>query len=114
MPTYDYKCNVCKEPFFAIHSIKDRAKDCPSCGSIEIEKTISLFAAKTEVSLENLSRKFKDQAVKDIKRFNTDDKFAANLTGADDSNHQAKLNKVLNEQKKKNNEARKKIKRVPQ
>jgi putative FmdB family regulatory protein len=114
VPTYDYKCRSCKEAFLAIHSIKDKAKDCPTCGSVEIEKTISLFAAKTEVSLENMNRKFKEQAVKDIKRFNTDDKFAANLTGADDVNHQAKLNKVLEQQRKKNDEARKKIKRLPQ
>lgn len=112
MPTYDYKCRTCKKGFVVVHSIKDKVKECSLCGSEQVEKTISLFAAKTEVGIEHLDRKMKEQAVKDIKRFNTDDKYAANITGADDPEHQAKLAKVMKEQHKKNEEARKNLKRV--
>jgi len=112
MPTYDYKCNTCKDFFTTVHSMKEKATNCDLCGSLEIEKTISSFAAKTENSLEHLSRHLEVQAKKDNARFHKDDKFAANITGADDPNHAAKMQKALQDIQKKNEEARQKIKRV--
>lgn len=112
MPTYDYKCNSCSSPFVAIHSIKDKAKGCPLCCSEQVVKTVSPFAAKTETRVEHRLREHQQQGVKGVKRFHKDDKFAANITGADDPNHQTKLSKVIDETRKKNEIARKKLKRV--
>jgi putative FmdB family regulatory protein len=112
MPTYDYKCNFCNNFFISVHSTKDRASKCPHCHSEKVEKTISLFAAKTESSLEGVMRHHEAQSKKDIERFWKDDKFAANITGADDPEHGKKLSKALNQLEQKNAAAREKIKRV--
>ncbi len=112
MPTYDYKCKDCTESFVEVHSFKSTSSGCPHCKSSEVEKTISLFAAKTDQSFEKALRKYERQGIKDNQRFHKDDKFAANITGADDPNHKKKITKVLQDQAKKNEESRKKVKRV--
>lgn len=114
MPTYDYKCKSCGESYVEVHSISGSSKGCPYCNSEEIELQISLFAAKTENSFDKALTIYEKQGRKDLERFATDDTFAANVTGADDPNHHKKLQKVLRDQAKKNDEARKKIKRKQQ
>ena len=112
MPTYDYKCNSCGNAFEEIHSIKETSKGCPTCNSVEVKRTISMFAAKTEQSFGKALENYKQQGIKDNQRFHKDDKFAANITGADDPNHKKKLQKVLREQHAKNEKSRKSLKRV--
>ena len=41
MPTYDYKCNKCKEIFEAVHSMKDKLEKCILCGDKDIKKVFS-------------------------------------------------------------------------
>lgn len=112
MPTYDYKCNDCENTFVCVHGMNSRVSECVLCQSENVEKIISMFAAKTEAGLEGMLRHHQSQAKKDIDRFWKDDKFAANVTGADDAEHGVKLSKALGELKHKNDEARKKLKRV--
>jgi putative FmdB family regulatory protein len=112
MPTYDYRCESCKENFIAIHGMKEKALGCPLCSSIEVKKTISLFAAKTENTLEHQMRHLEQQAFKDTVRLIKDDSFAANLSGADDTNHEAKKQKAMQEMHEKNERARQAIKRA--
>lgn len=101
MPTYDYKCENCNKLFTAIHSIKEKCNVCNYCNSSNVHKTISLFAAKTENSLEHSFRKHQDQFKKDMERFQKDDNFAANITGYDDPNSAARMEKILKEQQQK-------------
>jgi putative FmdB family regulatory protein len=112
VPTYDYKCKACGDRYVDIHSIKQTSQGCPSCQSPDVEKVISPFSAATERSLERVFDKYQQQAVKDNQRFHKDDTFAANITGADDPNHNKKLSKVLADQQAKADAARQKIKRV--
>lgn len=112
MPKYDYKCNACDETYVEVHSYKVYSSGCPSCQSSDVKKMISLFASRTERDLGKAFDKYAEQAVKDNERFHRDDKFAANLTGADDPKHQQKLQKVLREQQAKNKAAQEKIKRL--
>lgn len=112
MPKYDYKCNGCEESYTEIHSYKVLSKGCPLCSSEDVFKTISLFAARVDRDPRKALEKYTEQAVKDNERFHKDDKFAANLTGADDPNHQTKLQKVVREQRLKNEAAQKQIKRM--
>lgn len=114
MPTYDYKCNDCKEQFVAIHSIKVKSADCSFCSSSNTQKTISSFMAKTENTIEHKLRQMEEQAFKDTVRYIKDDNFAANISGADDLGHEERLQKVLKEQKEKNDRSRENIKRVEQ
>lgn len=94
MPTYLYECKDCNESFSAIHSIKVRQGSCSLCSSNNIERLISPFAAKTETSQEAQMRRVQDQCIQDRERFLKDDKFAANITGADDSKSDARKLKV--------------------
>ena len=114
MPIYDYKCNSCEETFTETHSINDKIDSCRFCDSDDIKLMIMPFAARTENNLEHDLRKAEERAKTDRKKFQEDDKFAANITGDDDPNHQKKLNKVLREHQKRNEEARKRIKRAEQ
>ncbi len=50
MPTYEYKCEACKEEFMLIMSLSERDKTrvtCPKCRSEEIKQLISAFTSKT-------------------------------------------------------------------
>jgi putative FmdB family regulatory protein len=48
MPTYEFACNHCHTEFEArVPHIGDRPDGCPSCGSAELEKRLSSFAAHT-------------------------------------------------------------------
>ena len=105
MPTYDYKCNKCDSEFIESHSINEEASGCPSCESEDIKKVISSFATRTETSFDHMMRRHEEQAVIDRKRFAEDDKFAANITGADDLGHKERLNKVVAEQNQKSEQA---------
>ena len=114
MPIYDYKCDDCEELFTEMHSMNDKIDSCRFCNSESVHKTVMKFAAKTENTLDQAERKLEERASKDRKRYAEDDKFAANITGADDPNHEKKLQKQLSKQQKKNDAARDKIKRVKQ
>jgi len=112
MPIYDYKCDECEDIFTEMHSMSASSEGCPSCKSSNVHKTVMKFAARTENTLDHDLRKAEERSVKDQKRYAEDDKFAANITGADDPNHEKKLQKVQQEQKAKNDKAREKIKRI--
>jgi putative FmdB family regulatory protein len=46
MPTYEYKCGVCKHQFEAFHSIKDKPlRRCPKCGKNTLERLIGTGGA---------------------------------------------------------------------
>jgi putative FmdB family regulatory protein len=50
MPTYEYKCNGCKDEFTLIMSITEHEKSevsCPRCQSKEVKQQISPFTART-------------------------------------------------------------------
>lgn len=50
MPTYEYKCNDCKNEFAVVLAIKDHStfqKKCPKCDSGKIEQLLSAFFAET-------------------------------------------------------------------
>ena len=32
MPRYTYRCDLCKEEFVLVHSMKEKEEDCLSCG----------------------------------------------------------------------------------
>jgi hypothetical protein len=68
--------------------------------------------AKTENTIEHKLRQMEEQAFKDTVRYIKDDNFAANISGADDLGHEERLQKVLNEQKEKNDRSRENIKRI--
>jgi len=109
MPTYDYKCQECNQKYTEIHSFKFKSTGCPYCSSKEVTIIPSGFAAKTDQSFEKMLAIYEKQVVKDKERFNKDDKFAANITGADDLEHSKKLDKVLEEQHQKNQASIKKM-----
>ena len=45
MPIYEYQCNECGERFelFVRSSVRRDAPTCPKCGSLKVQKAISLF-----------------------------------------------------------------------
>lgn len=86
MPAYDYKCDECGTTVSVVHSIKDTHDKCNTCGSAKIAKTVVPFLSNTETSQEAQHRHHEVQMVKDLERYQKDDKFAANVTGADDAN----------------------------
>lgn len=50
MPTYEYRCNVCKRVFSVIQSLREHEKTkvtCPKCKSKKVKQQISIFTAKT-------------------------------------------------------------------
>lgn len=50
MPTYEYKCEACKEEFNIILTVSEhenRDVKCPKCQSDKVEQLISLFTTKT-------------------------------------------------------------------
>jgi putative FmdB family regulatory protein len=102
MPTYNYKCNNCGNYYEEIHSIKVVTKGCPHCSSTEVEKTVARVSTRVDRRVENALDMYEKQAVKDQQRFLKDDNFAANITGADDPNHQSKLKKAMQEAYEKN------------
>ena len=109
MPTYNYKCLDCNQKYDEIHSMKSSSIGCPFCNSKNINLVPTGFAAKVDQTLEKTLINYEKQAVKDRERFLKDDKFAANLTGGDDPEHAKKLDKVLQDQHKKNQESLKKM-----
>lgn len=45
MPIYEYLCKVCKNKFdYLILPGKDEQVECPSCGSLDIEKQVTVFS----------------------------------------------------------------------
>ena len=110
MPTYDYKCKVCEQKYVEAHSFSTTSVGCPHCKSEDVFQIPSGFAARVDQSFDKALVHYEKQIAKDIDRFNKDDKFAANVTGADDPEHQTKLNKVLSDQQKKNDNSLKKMK----
>lgn len=46
MPTYDYRCTICKHEFEQFQSMKDKAlTKCPNCGKKALERLIGTGAA---------------------------------------------------------------------
>jgi putative FmdB family regulatory protein len=45
MPIYEYRCNECGERFeLLVRSVaRQTAPTCPKCGSLQVQKNISLF-----------------------------------------------------------------------
>lgn len=48
MPIYEYRCRGCGHQFEALVRKEDPAPACPSCQSQDLERAISLFAAKSD------------------------------------------------------------------
>ncbi len=45
MPLFEYRCEHCKKSFeFLAMSARERATECPTCGSRKVEKKLSIFA----------------------------------------------------------------------
>jgi putative FmdB family regulatory protein len=50
MPTYEYLCTKCKEPFTKIMSISEYEKGkvkCPKCGKGKVRQQVTTFQTKT-------------------------------------------------------------------
>jgi len=50
MPTYEYRCDICKNSFSSIQTMSEHDKGkvaCPKCKSKKVKQQISLFTAKT-------------------------------------------------------------------
>jgi putative FmdB family regulatory protein len=50
MPTYEYRCEACKNEFSLIQSFSEHEKanvKCPKCKSIKVKQLISVFTTKT-------------------------------------------------------------------
>lgn len=50
MPTYEYQCKKCGEKFERTEHIKEHdtaKKECPKCGSKELDQILGSFFAKT-------------------------------------------------------------------
>lgn len=47
MPLYEYRCRKCGKAFEMLRRLKDADSDleCPKCGSAEVERQFSTFAA---------------------------------------------------------------------
>ncbi len=48
MPIFEYRCGKCGHEFEELESVADRdkARNCPECGSKRVERVVSVFAAK--------------------------------------------------------------------
>ena len=44
MPIYNYVCETCEYSFKAMHSIKDKLVDCPSCGAAALNRVPANFS----------------------------------------------------------------------
>jgi putative FmdB family regulatory protein len=47
MPIYEYRCRECDNGFEALVSASAPQAQCPSCGSEELSRELSLFASRT-------------------------------------------------------------------
>jgi len=50
MPTYEYRCEACKNEFSLIQSFNEHEKanvKCPKCKSKKVKQLISVFTTKT-------------------------------------------------------------------
>ena len=50
MPTYEYKCEACKEEFIVILSFSEHDNGnitCPKCQGDDVKQLISIFTSKT-------------------------------------------------------------------
>jgi putative FmdB family regulatory protein len=63
MPIYEYKCRACGHHFEEL--VRDAiTPPCPSCRSSEVERTISLFSAKSDDRSRAAFKKAKQKAAK--------------------------------------------------
>lgn len=111
MPTYDYKCKDCGNLTTIIHGLKEKLESCPHCSGQNVYKTVAPFAAKTENTMEHRLRIYQEQGKKDVERFHSDDKFAANITGYGDEGSVDRMKKHLKEMQDKNEKARQALKK---
>ena len=71
MPTYDYKCDACKNEFEHFQSMKDApVKKCPQCGKNKVKRLIGggggvLFKGSGFYETDYRSAKYKDSAKSD-------------------------------------------------
>lgn len=49
MPIYEFLCEACGEVFERVAQSRLERADCPACGSAEVERLVSAFAARTSV-----------------------------------------------------------------
>ncbi|MGQ0658693.1 MAG: FmdB family zinc ribbon protein [Chromatiales bacterium] len=50
MPTYEYRCEKCRNRFERVQHVAEHVKAkarCPKCGSVNVERVFSTFFAKT-------------------------------------------------------------------
>ncbi|MDL1898355.1 zinc ribbon domain-containing protein [Anaerolineae bacterium CFX7] len=52
MPIYEFVCKTCKQPFEKLirSASSAPAVTCPTCGSADVQKALSLFATKPQTS----------------------------------------------------------------
>ena len=51
MPIYEYSCASCGEKFEVLHRTADQQAKCPACGSGEVERLLSTFAARVAAKM---------------------------------------------------------------
>ncbi|MFQ5894535.1 MAG: zinc ribbon domain-containing protein [Nitrospinota bacterium] len=49
MPIYEFLCEACGEVFERITHGSPERPDCPACGSTDVSRQVSTFAARTSV-----------------------------------------------------------------
>ena len=111
MPIYTYRCKSCNEEQTHIHKMGGSAPLCSVCNEDALVKTVASTTTKINTTLESQKRLLKEQHQKDYDRFMKDDNFAANITGYDDKGSEERKRKLREAEHKKNEAARKKIKR---
>jgi putative FmdB family regulatory protein len=47
MPIYEYQCDKCHAKFERLVFRSDEATDCPECGSLDVQRMMSVFGFKS-------------------------------------------------------------------
>lgn len=45
MPLYEYRCRECGKTFEELVTVAEQPVTCPACGSSDVERLLSMFAA---------------------------------------------------------------------
>lgn len=70
MPLFDFDCRSCGHRFEALVRPQDGAPACPSCGSADLERLLSLFATSTPESRQAAAKKARQKAASRAHRDN--------------------------------------------
>lgn len=70
MPLFDFDCRSCGHRFEALVRQQDPAPVCPSCGSADLERLLSLFATSTPESRQAAATKARKKAAAEAHRDN--------------------------------------------